>query len=85
MNEVSHEKPPHWSLQLLHAFKNPFIVVLLVLAVRATVATDPTNLTGPTIIAVMVGISVFLSFTQEYRSSQARPRISRRWCAIPPR
>ena len=32
VNEVSHEKPPHWSLQLLRAFKNPFIVVLLVLA-----------------------------------------------------
>ena len=31
-NEVSHEKPPHWTVQLLHAFKNPFIVVLLVLA-----------------------------------------------------
>ena len=32
LNEVSREKPPHWSLQLLRAFRNPFIVVLLVLA-----------------------------------------------------
>ena len=32
-NEVSHEKPPHWARQLLRAFKNPFIIVLLVLAV----------------------------------------------------
>src|SRR5471030_2199046 len=38
-NEVSHEKPPHWLLQLLHAFKNPFIVVLLVLA-GVQLATD---------------------------------------------
>ncbi|MGH8159165.1 MAG: magnesium-translocating P-type ATPase [Rhodanobacter sp.] len=69
-NEVSHEKPPHWSLQLLRAFKNPFIVVLLVLAV-VQLATDDTDLTGPIIIAVMVGISVLLSFSQEYRSSRA--------------
>src|SRR6185437_9505398 len=50
-NEVSHEKPPHWSLQLLRAFKNPII------------------------IAVMVGISVLLSFTQEYRSSRAAEKL----------
>jgi Mg2+-importing ATPase len=73
-NEVSHEKPPHWTMQLLHAFKNPFIVVLLVLA-GVQLATDHTNLTGPTIIAVMVSISVFLSFTQEYRSSKAAEKL----------
>jgi len=74
VNEVSHEKPPHWALQLLHAFKNPFIVVLLVLAC-VQLATDPTNLTGPTIISVMVLISVSLSFVQEYRSSQAAEKL----------
>lgn len=73
-NEVSHEKPPHWSLQLLHAFKNPFIVVLLLLAV-VQLATDRGDLTGPLIIAVMVGISVVLSFTQEYRSSRAAEQL----------
>jgi Mg2+-importing ATPase len=73
-NEVSHEKPPHWSLQLLHAFKNPFIVVLLVLA-AVQLLTDHANLTGPTIIAVMVSISVFLSFAQEYRSSKAAEKL----------
>jgi len=73
-NEVSHEKPPHWSLQLLHAFKNPFIVVLLVLA-GVQLLTDRTNLTGPTIIAAMVSISVFLSFAQEYRSSKAAEKL----------
>ena len=73
-NEVSHEKPPHWSLQLLRAFKNPFIVVLLVLAVVQLVTT-PDDLSGPIIIAVMVGISVLLSFTQEYRSSRAAEKL----------
>jgi Mg2+-importing ATPase len=73
-NEVSHEKPPHWSRQLLHAFKNPFIVVLLVLA-GVQLATEPGDLTGPLIVAAMVGISVLLSFTQEYRSSQAAEKL----------
>ncbi|MFZ0869636.1 MAG: magnesium-translocating P-type ATPase [Rhodanobacter sp.] len=73
-NEVSHEKPPHWLLQLLYAFKSPFIVVLLVLA-GVQLATDPTNLTGPTIISVMVAISVLLSFSQEYRSSKAAEKL----------
>ncbi|TAL88098.1 MAG: magnesium-translocating P-type ATPase [Rhodanobacter sp.] len=69
-NEVSHEKPPHWSRQLLRAFKNPFIVVLLVLAVVEVFAT-PDDLSGPIIIAVMVTISVLLNFSQEFRSSRA--------------
>ena len=70
LNEVSREKPPHWSRQLLRAFKNPFIIVLLVLA-GVQLATDGGDLTGPIIIAVMVGISVVLNFSQEYRSSRA--------------
>ena len=74
VNEVSHEKPPHWFLQLLHAFKNPFIVVLLVLAC-VQLATDPTTLTGPTIITIMVTISVSLSFIQEFRSSKAAEKL----------
>ena len=70
VNEVSHEKPPHWSRQLLRAFKNPFIIVLLILAVVQVFVT-PDDLSGPIIIGVMVGISVLLSFSQEYRSSRA--------------
>lgn len=73
-NEVSHEKPPHWSLQLLRACKNPFIIVLLVLAVVELFAS-PGDLSGPIIIAVMVSVSVLLSFTQEYRSSHAAEKL----------
>ena len=73
-NEVSHEKPPHWSIQLLRALKNPFIVVLLILAVVELV-TSPDDLSGPIIIGVMVAISVLLSFTQEYRSSRAAEKL----------
>ena len=73
-NEVSHEKPPHWSRQLLRAFKNPFIVVLLVLA-GVQLFTDGGDLTGPIIIAVMVAISVLLGFTQEFRSTRAAEKL----------
>jgi Mg2+-importing ATPase len=74
VNEASHEKPPHWSLQLARTFKNPFILVLLVLA-GVQLATSPDDLTGPIIIAVMVSISVVLSFTQEFRSSRAAEKL----------
>jgi Mg2+-importing ATPase len=70
LNEVSHEKPPHWALQLLRAFKNPFIIVLLLLAVVEIFAA-PDDLSGPVIIAVMVSVSVLLNFSQEYRSSRS--------------
>ena len=74
LNEVSHEKPPHWSRQLLRAFRNPFIIVLLVLA-GVQLFTDRSDLTGPLIIAVMVAISVLLNFSQEYRSSRAAEKL----------
>src|SRR5690348_7283733 len=73
-NEVSHEKPPHWSRQLLRACRNPFIAVLVLLAI-VQLATDREDFTGPLIVAVMVGISVLLSFTQEYRSSRAAEQL----------
>ncbi|MGH8214576.1 MAG: cation-transporting P-type ATPase, partial [Rhodanobacteraceae bacterium] len=74
INQASHEKPPHWLLQLAHTFKNPFIIVLLILAAVQGV-TSPGSFTGPVIIAVMVGISVVLSFTQEFRSSRAAEKL----------
>jgi len=72
-NEAAHEKPPHWALQLAHTFWNPFIIVLVVLAGVQLVTSD--DLTGPIIIAVMVLISVVLSFTQEFRSSRAAEKL----------
>jgi Mg2+-importing ATPase len=73
VNQATHEKPPHWALQFARTFWNPFIIVLLVLAAVQLVTSD--DLTGPTIIAVMVGISVVLSFTQEFRSSRAAEKL----------
>lgn len=78
-NEVAHDKRPHALIQLLMAFKNPFIVVLMVLAL-ISVFTDiwlPLQSGGdpePTkiiIILVMVLASGFMRFVQEYRSGKA--------------
>ncbi len=79
VNEVSHEKPPHWSMQLLHAFKNPFIIVLLVLA-GVQLATDSSDPTGPLIITAMVAISALLGFTQEFRSTRAAEQLKAMVC-----
>lgn len=73
-NEVARDEKAHWGKQLLLAFRNPFIIVLLVLA-GVQLATDPQDLFGPSIIAVMVAISVLLTFTQELRSSRAAAKL----------
>src|SRR6478609_9197708 len=73
-NEVAHDKPPHWTLQLLAAFKNPFILVLVALALIQYVS-DPEDLKPVIIVAVMVGLSVGLRFWQEFRSARAAERL----------
>jgi len=78
-NDVAHDKPPHAIIQLLLAFKNPFIGVLLLLAgisfftdywLPLQSGDDP-DITGVTIIVTMVTISALLRFWQEYRSARA--------------
>jgi len=73
-NEVAHEKPPHWLVQLLVCFKNPFIIVLVTLAIIQYVTT-PDDLRPIIIISVMVAISVGLQFWQEYRSALAAEKL----------
>ena len=73
-NEVAHEKAPHWSLQLLSTFKNPFIIVLLCLG-AVEFATNPGELKGVIIISAMIAISVLLRFTQEFRSIRAAEKL----------
>jgi Mg2+-importing ATPase len=73
-NEVAHEKPPHWLVQLLTCFKNPFIIVLIVLAL-IQFATSPDDPRPIVIIGVMVAIAVTLQFWQEYRSALAAEKL----------
>ena len=73
-NEVAHERPPRWWVQLLSSFKNPFIIVLIVLA-AVSLATSPDDLVGPAIIGVMIAVSVLIRFWQEFRSTKAAERL----------
>jgi Mg2+-importing ATPase len=67
-NEVAHEKPPAWYVQLYHAFANPFNILLTILAVVS-------GITGDHEVVVMIGLMVALSaglrFVQEFRSTKS--------------
>ncbi|WP_265498254.1 magnesium-translocating P-type ATPase [Providencia rustigianii] len=78
-NEVAHEKaPPAWK-QLVASFKNPFIFVLIILAIVSFFTDyliperqgEETDLTGVIIIVTMVLLSGLLRFWQEYRTNKA--------------
>lgn len=76
-NEATHEAAPPWWRQLLSAFLNPFIGILVALAITSFVtevalaAPEEQDPTGVIIITVMVVLSVALTFAQEYRASKA--------------
>jgi Mg2+-importing ATPase len=72
LNEIAHERPPRWHVQLLLAFRNPFILLLLALALLSLATQD---YKAATVIGVMVAVSVLLRFVQEYRSGQAAARL----------
>ncbi|WP_411836356.1 magnesium-translocating P-type ATPase [Pseudomonas chlororaphis subsp. aurantiaca] len=78
-NEVAHDRPPHALVQLLQAFNNPFIYVLMTLTGISFFtdfwlplqAGEETDLTGVIIVLVMVLVSGLMRFWQEYRSAKA--------------
>lgn len=78
-NEVAHDRPPHALVQLLQAFNNPFIYVLMALTGISFFtdfwlplqAGEETDLTGVIIVLVMVLASGLMRFWQEHRSAKA--------------
>ncbi|HBC5217590.1 TPA: magnesium-translocating P-type ATPase [Serratia marcescens] len=78
-NQVAHDKVPHALIQLIKAFNNPFIFVLMVLAAISFFTDywlprqsgEETELTGVIIILIMVTLSGLLRFWQEYRTNKA--------------
>lgn len=78
-NEIARDRAPHPLVQLVLAFNNPFIYVLMVLALISSYTDfwvphaegEATDLTGIIIIVTMVLISGFMRFWQEYRSGKA--------------
>lgn len=81
INEVAVEKPDPWYVQLAQAFIDPFILVLVVLAIISLitdvvlVSRHERSWETVIVIAIMVTVSVFLRFFQEYRSSQAAEQL----------
>ena len=79
INQVAHEKAPPALVQLLAAFNNPFIFVLMILAAISFFTDywlplqhgEETDLVGASIIVTMVLISGLLRFWQEYRTNKA--------------
>lgn len=76
-NEVAHEKPPVWWLQLAHAFMTPFTLILVVLGLTSlftdVVLASPGNedWTKVIILSSMISLSTGLRFWQEFRSQKA--------------
>ncbi len=76
-NEVAHEKPlPAW-LHLWHCYRNPFNLLLTLLAVVSYVTEDEK---ATIVIASMVLLSTLLRFVQE-GARGAQPRACRPWSA----
>ncbi|MDR0792452.1 MAG: magnesium-translocating P-type ATPase, partial [Chitinophagaceae bacterium] len=81
LNEVQHEKAPAWYKQLLEAFVNPFIGILIVIAGISLIMdvwlAKPAEREYKTVIMVgiMVLVSALLRFFQEFRSNKAAERL----------
>jgi len=67
-NEVEHEKLLPWWLHLWHCYKNPFNLLLTVLAVVSYMGHDAK---ATIVIGVMVVLSTAIRFVQEGRSHRA--------------
>ncbi|MFW5647621.1 MAG: magnesium-translocating P-type ATPase [Candidatus Alkaliphilus sp. MAG34] len=81
LNQVAHERPTPWYIQLINAFINPFVIILLALAVISyitDVAFAPVgekSWEAVVVIVIMVTISALLNFFQEYRSGKAAEKL----------
>ncbi len=72
LNQVAHERPPAWYLQLWHGFANAFSALLTVLAVISWFTDDHES---ALIIGAMVMLSGLLRFFQERRASLAAQKL----------
>ncbi|MCA6440567.1 MAG: magnesium-translocating P-type ATPase [Sediminibacterium sp.] len=81
LNEIQHEKAPSWFNQLFHAFITPFTGILVAIAlislITDVIIANPENRDYKTVIlvSIMVLVSSFLRFFQEYRSNRAAEQL----------
>ena len=67
-NEIAAHRPDPWPVRLLHALRNPLVVLLGVLAVVSLVTGDAA---AATVMTLMIILGVALRFIQETRASSA--------------
>lgn len=68
LNEVEHEQPLRWWTHLWHCYKNPFNLLLSLLAVISWLTED---MKAAVVIFAMVVLSTLLRFWQEAKSNKA--------------
>lgn len=68
LNEVEHEKPLPWWTHLWHCYKNPFNLLLTLLALISYLTED---MKATVVIGTMVVLSTLLRFWQEAKSNKA--------------
>lgn len=81
LNEVHHEKAPSWLRQLVQSFINPFIGILIIIAIVSLITDVWLAKPGEeeyktaVVVGIMVMISSLLRFIQEYRSNRAAEQL----------
>jgi Mg2+-importing ATPase len=72
LNEVEHEKPLPWWIHLWFCYKNPFNLLLTVLA---TISYFTEDMKAAIVISAMVVLSTTMRFVQESRSNKAADKL----------
>jgi Mg2+-importing ATPase len=75
-NEVSREKRHDWLVRLLHAVRNPLVILLSILAIITfATAGEPSDVAGGWIMVVMVILGVALRYIQESKADAAAAKL----------
>lgn len=81
LNQVVHKKPTPWYIQLFKAFINPFVLVLIALAIVSLItdviiaSPQDRSYTTVIVIGIMVTISGVLKFFQEFKSGKEAEKL----------
>ncbi|MDR3392959.1 MAG: magnesium-translocating P-type ATPase [Sulfuriferula sp.] len=71
-NEIGHEKPLPWWMHLWYCYKNPFNLLLTLLAAISYATAD---MKATIVISTMVLLSTFIRFWQEGKSNKAADKL----------